>query len=62
MHSASPTRKRRPDERVEVDPARDDVAARLAGREAELVDHLGFDQRQVVAVGVGLEKVPAWSK
>src|SRR3954447_4164880 len=43
-----------PDERVEVDPAGDDVAARLGGREAELVDDLALDQRQVVAVGVGV--------
>src|SRR3954454_23844751 len=42
------------DERVEVDAAGDDVAARLGGREAELVDDLGLDQRQVVAVGVGV--------
>ena len=36
------------DERVEVDAAGDDVAARFGGREAELVDDLGLDQRQVV--------------
>ena len=40
------------DERVEVDAAGDDVAAGLGGRQAELVDDLGLDQRQVVAVGV----------
>src|SRR3954447_3330224 len=43
-----------PDERVEVDPAGDDVAARLGGREAELLDDLALDQRQIVAVGVGV--------
>ena len=42
------------DERVEVDAAGDDVAARLGGREPELVDDLALDQRQVVAVGVGV--------
>src|SRR3954465_10495315 len=43
-----------PDERVEVDAAGDDVAARLGGREAELVDDLALDQREVVAVGGGV--------
>src|SRR4051812_49308104 len=43
-----------PDERVEVDAAGDDVAARLGGREAELLDDLALDQRQIVAVGVGV--------
>jgi hypothetical protein len=44
------------DERVEVDAAGDDVAARLGGREAELVDDLALDQREVVAVGVGVRR------
>ena len=39
------------DERVEVDAAGDDVAARLGGRQAELVYDLALDQREVVAVG-----------
>ena len=54
-HSTSPTREAAPDQVVEADPARDHVAARLAGLELdpvlgrERLDRLGLDQRQVLA-------------
>src|SRR5918994_6376621 len=42
------------DERVEVDPASDDVAARVLRREAELLERLGLDERELVPVRVRL--------
>ena len=54
MHSTSPTREAAADERVEVDPARDDVAARVLRGEAELLERLGLDERELVAVRVRL--------
>src|SRR5215212_1967301 len=37
------------DQRIQRDPARDDVAARLLPGQAELVQHLGLHERQLVA-------------
>src|SRR4029077_20304832 len=52
------------DERVEVDAAGHDVSARLLRREAparegEGVEHLGLDERQVVAAAVSVRERPA---
>src|SRR6185312_7354098 len=47
------------DEAVQRDPARDDVPACLFPREADLVEHLGLHERQLVAAAGPAEGAPA---
>src|SRR5262245_48006024 len=44
------------DEAVQPDAARDDVAARLAPGKVDLVEHLGLDERQLVAAAWPAER------